>query len=163
MDHGPRLLWVAAVVLGGCGSSAAPSGSGGHDSGAPDAGGCVPGELADGTGACRAAGVGVGECGDGFENDDAGGCVAVLPEAACAKGAVALPGESACRPIATCPDGAWGDIPVNTPTQFVDHAFVGTSDGSEAGPWKTIGEAYVAAEPGATIAIAAGTYDGTST
>ena len=44
---------------------------------------------------------------------DAGGCLAVLPEAKCARGAMALPGETKCHLVAPCLDGAWYDAPAS--------------------------------------------------
>jgi hypothetical protein len=72
---------------------------------------------------------------------------------------MAVPGETACREIAPCGDGAWGDIPVDGTTQFVDVAYAGgNSDGSAARPWTSIQDAVTAVEPGAIVALAAGSY-----
>src|SRR5512134_1204171 len=82
---------------------------------------CDPGAwLVDGEG-CRAAGLpadfvepgpsgtvdaGVpeGACGQGFTSDGLGGCSAVLPSAACGAGLMAVPGDVACREVASCGD-----------------------------------------------------------
>ncbi len=66
--------------------------------GAPDAGGCPPGELPLGaTRACQK--VGWSECPLGFVADDGGlGCLDALPDS-CPPGTAALLGESACAPI----------------------------------------------------------------
>ncbi len=142
-----------------------PALSGCHGSGDatvdPGAGACVPGELPLADGTCRPAGIPADGCGDGFVSDGAMGCTAVLPPAACAKGQMATPGESECRDVAPCGDGAWGYIPVDATTQFVDAAYAGAggaSDGTQAKPWKTIGAAVAAAASGGMIAIAAGSY-----
>lgn len=109
-------------------------------------------------GTCHGIGVPPGTCGAGFVSDLLGGCVAVLPDQACPPGTMALPGEDVCRDVAPCPDGTWGDIPVDASTQFVDAGFVGASDGSMAAPWTTVGDAVAAAAPDAIVAIAEGTY-----
>jgi hypothetical protein len=57
-----------------------------------------------------------------------------------------------------CGSGTWGDIPIDVTTQHVDGSFIGTSDGSASAPWTTISGAVVAADPGALVAVAAGSY-----
>lgn len=112
----------------------------------------------------RAAGescvpVGVIECAGGFESDGRGGCDPVLPEAMCADGLLALPGETTCREIAPCPAGKYGDIPTNPITEYVDGSYTGMdSDGSLSKPWTTIQAGVDAADPNATVAVAAGSY-----
>src|SRR5262249_50701377 len=116
------------------------------------------GERADESEACVKAGVDPTACAPGFEWD-AGGCAPVLPPAPCAAGMMALAGETACRPVATCAGGTWGDIPVGADTQYVDGSYAGgDSDGSAPKPWTTIAEGLIAASDGAIIAVAAGTY-----
>lgn len=66
---------------------------------------------------------------------------------------------AACVPEA-CGTGAWGDVPVDGATIFVDASSAG-GDGSEDAPFSTIAEALerVADERGGgTVVIAAGTY-----
>jgi hypothetical protein len=121
------------------------------------AGPCAPGELASGDGVCVPAGVPAAACPAGFEALDRG-CHPILPAAPCASGEMTLPGETACRPVADCGEGPWGDIPVEPNTHYVDASFVGISDGSAAAPWTTIQDAIVAVEPDAIVAVAAGTY-----
>jgi hypothetical protein len=149
---------------GDAGTSACAPGERESDAGACIAAGlpadlpCPPGQwLAEG-GTCTAAGVPPGACGEGFTHDGAGGCDPILPTEACAKGKMAVPGESTCRDVAPCGSGTWGDIPVEPDTEHVDASFVGTSDGSAAQPWTTIGDAIAAAAPGASVAVAAGSY-----
>lgn len=75
---------------------------------------------------------------------------------------MAVPGEAACREVAPCGEGTWGDIPVEPNTQHVDPAYDianGASDGSPSKPWIKIQEAIDAAEPGAIVALAEGNYD----
>jgi hypothetical protein len=61
---------------------------------------------------------------------------------------MAVPGETACRPVMPCAQGRWGDIPVDGATEHVDGSYAGgQSDGSDARPWTTIGEAVSAAAP----------------
>ena len=153
---------LVASACAGCGSSGDANGD--RDAGtdaladvASDApSGCAPGELRADDGRCVSAGV--SSCADGFASDGAGGCSVVLPSAACAPGTMAVPGETSCREVAPCAAGAWGDIPVDATTQYVDAWFFGTSDGSSKAPWKTIGAAVTAASSGAIVAVAAGSY-----
>jgi hypothetical protein len=136
---------------------------------------CAPGELLLDDGSCRAAGLppdlpppgpthppeaGVPEdaCHEGFVHDGEGGCAAIIPAAPCASGLIAVPGDTVCREIAPCGNAPWGDIPLEAGAEFVNAAFVGTSDGSELAPWKTVQEAVNAAAAGDMIAIAAGSY-----
>jgi hypothetical protein len=71
---------------------------------------------------------------------------------------MAVPGETTCHEVAPCMDGTWGDIPVESNTQFVDGSFAGTSDGSAKAPWTTIQRGIDAADAGAIVSVAAGTY-----
>jgi hypothetical protein len=81
-----------------------------------------------------------------------------LPEMACEAGAMALAGETSCREVAPCAAGTFGDIVVDADTEYVDASFSGVPNGSATAPWPTIQQAIDAAAPGATIAIAAGSY-----
>jgi hypothetical protein len=104
------------------------------------------------------AGVPAESCSDGFIATD-GGCQAVLPPEPCGDGEMAIVGETSCRAIAPCGEAPWGEIPVDSTTVYVDGSYAGgSSDGSEAAPWTTIGEAVAAAPAGAVVAIASGTY-----
>ncbi|MBW2453213.1 MAG: right-handed parallel beta-helix repeat-containing protein [Deltaproteobacteria bacterium] len=106
------------------------------------------------------AGVPEGACAVGFASDGKMGCDPVLPAEPCASGTMAALGETSCRPIAPCGTGTWGDIPVDSTTQYVDGSYGGgSSDGSLQHPWLTIGEAVTAASDGGLIAVAAGSYD----
>ena len=106
------------------------------------------------------AGIAPDECSRaGFASDGERGCEPVLPRAACRPGQLALPGDRACHAIAPCGSGTWGDIPASATTQHVDLTYLGgDSDGTTAKPWPTIGAAIAAAQVGATIAVAAGSY-----
>lgn len=120
---------------------------------------CAEGQRAVLGGGCAAVGVPRDGCGAGFSHDGAGACTAVLPEARCADGTMAIPGETTCREVAPCGTGTWGDIPVDGQTVFVDGSFAGaTSDGTRERPFRTVQAAVRAATTDATIAIAAGTY-----
>jgi hypothetical protein len=115
----------------------------------------VPGDVT-----CRA--VGIAACASGFVADGKGGCDVTLPTAACPPGKMAVPGETACRDVAPCGTGNWGDLPTDsTPTIYVDAGYSGgSSDGTQAHPFVTIGAAIDAASVTSPtrIAIAAGSY-----
>lgn len=120
---------------------------------------CTAGQVRLADGSC--AEPGVRDCGSGFEPDGRGGCDPILPSELCPAGSMAVPGETACRPVAPCGDGPWGDIPVEADSQHVDAAYGGgNSDGSAERPWTTIPDALDAAPDGAIVALAAGTYSG---
>lgn len=111
-------------------------------------------------GGCQSAGVQPESCGEGFTSDDNWGCSPILPAEACGFGQLAVPGETSCAFVAPCADGAWGDIPTDATTQFVDVRYRGsTHDGSKAHPYVRISEAIAAAAPGAIVAIAAGSHN----
>ena len=155
------LLLVPAALLVACSTDesapAAPASQ--PPDGGADAGACAPGETASSDGGCTAAGIPPDECADGFEPDGANGCRAILPADPCPSGQMAIPGELACHEVAPCGAGDWGDIPTDATTQHVNAAYAGgASDGSAADPWKTVQAAIDAADPGAIVAIAAGTY-----
>lgn len=121
---------------------------------------CESGELETATG-CQAAGIPEARCPPGFVADGRSGCEPTLPVEPCAPGTMAVPGEATCRPVAPCGDGGpWDGIPVDATTEHVDPNFVGMSDGSAVAPWTTIAEALSAAEAGAVVALAPGTYVG---
>jgi hypothetical protein len=72
---------------------------------------------------------------------------------------MAIPGDNECRPVMPCAPGTWGDIRTDATTEHVDGSYAGADgDGSSAKPWTTIASAIAAAEPGAIVAIAAGSY-----
>lgn len=125
----------------------------------PDPVACAPGEALLEGGACLPAGVPAEACGEGFKSDGNGGCDAILPADPCPSGQMAAPGETACREVAPCGEGAFGDIPVEPNTRFVDASYAGNdSDGTADKPFTTIQSAIDDAEEGDIIAIAAGTY-----
>ncbi|MBW2457300.1 MAG: hypothetical protein JRI68_22520 [Deltaproteobacteria bacterium] len=147
---------VLVALVAGCGQD----GESAPDPPGPDAGAplCLAGEVLLG-GSCHSTGVPPEACAPGFASDDGGGCVAVLPPEPCPAGLMAVPGETACREVAPCGTGAWGTIPVEPSTQHVDAAYAGgVSDGSPTAPWTAVQDAVGAAEPGAIIAIAEGSY-----
>lgn len=119
---------------------------------------CAVGDVTLPDGGCVPPGVAPDDCAMGFEADGAQGCRAILPASACAPGQMALTGETTCRALGDCGQGDWGHIAVDAATEYVDGAFSGTSLGSAAQPWTTIGEAVAAAAPGAIVAVAAGSY-----
>ena len=150
------------LVLGaGCGepsetAASTTSGGGAGDGGVPA--GCAPGELLDDAGDCAPAGVPPEACGEGFTADGAARCRPPLPPEPCPARQRAVPGEPPSHPVAPCAPGAWGDVPVDADTLFVDPGYVGPSDGSAGQPWTTIQAALDAAGPGALIALADGDY-----
>jgi hypothetical protein len=116
---------------------------------------CPPGEqLVDTT--CVPAGVPPDGCAEGFVHDADRGCEALLPEAPCPAGLMAVPGETVCRAVAPCASGTWGDIPIEADTQHVDASYTGTaSDGSAETPWTSIQAAVDAVISGGIVAVAA--------
>jgi len=119
--------------------------------------GCAAGEHAQ-AGRCIAAGVPPDACATGFAHDGSG-CTAILPELACPAGSMAIPGDAACREVAPCRGGAWGEAPAEESTEFVDGDYGGGgSDGTATKPWTNIQSGVDAAAPGAVVAIAAGSY-----
>lgn len=120
---------------------------------------CPPGEIELTDGGCQPPGVTEQGCAPGFVYDGDGGCRAVLPATPCPPGSIAQIGEAACSEVASCGSGSWGDIPVDAGTVYVDAAYSGPiSDGSAQNPFRTIGEGYAAALPGAIVAVAGGSY-----
>ncbi len=121
--------------------------------------GCPAGTLGLADGSCQPAGMTAEMCAEGFVHDGDVACLPVLPAQPCLPGLMALPGETECRAVMGCGQGKWGDLPVDATTQHVDGSYSGgSSNGSAAQPWTTIGEAYAAADPGALVAIAQGSY-----
>lgn len=142
---------AATLVLAGCSSEET-------DTAPPDAGPCAELEIHMPDGSCLRPGVPADGCAAGFSHDGSYGCAPILPADPCPPGQMAVPGDEACRPVAPCAEGTWGDIAVDGTTQHVNGAHVGTSDGSAEQPWTTIGEAVAAAPVGGLVAIAAGSY-----
>jgi hypothetical protein len=134
---------VAALVLVGCGETTV------HGDPPPD--GSDPPVII--------YGVPPDMCGEGFESAGDGGCVAVLPPETCGDGTFAIPGETSCHEVARCMDGTWGDIPIDALTEHVDGSYMGNdSDGTAARPWPLVADAVAAADVGAVVAIADGSY-----
>jgi hypothetical protein len=158
------LAATALLALVGCGGGDNDDGGASAGSGAAGGAGvadCGPGALVLDDGTCMPAGVPADACGAGFMSDGADGCTPVLPAAPCARGTMAVPGETVCRPVGTCGEGTWGEIPVDADTQYVDAAYAGgDSDGSAERPWSSVSDGIAAASVGAIVALAAGTYVG---
>lgn len=156
----PLLALLASV---GCGCAAEPAKTGCPAGTLTLDGSCVP-KLQDCPAATlpRADGctkVGVTACAPGFVADDEEGCRPLLPETSCASGTVAWLGDAACHPLVDCGTDKYGTPPADRPIVYVDAATGASGDGTEAAPFKTIGEALTAARPASTIAIAEGLYD----
>jgi hypothetical protein len=170
MGRWPRVLAGFVVsAMSGCGAADEPAAPGCVPPSRVVAGHCLPPGVQDdgcpaGTlglpdGSCQEAGVPPDLCGDGFEPDGRQGCEPILPADPCPPGQLALLGETTCHPVMECGAGAWGDIPVEPSTVYVDRSYAGgNSDGSAARPYTTVTEAVAAAAPGAIVAIAAGSY-----
>jgi len=155
------LVALGALALG-CSEESDPTepGTGGTGGSPPPPHSCEAPAVPIAGDACITPGVASDGCGDGFEHDGEYGCEPILPTEPCPKGQMALPGETACRPVMACPSGTWGDIPTDGTTQHVDGSYSGGgSDGSANAPWTAIEDAYFAASPGAIVAIAAGHYN----
>jgi len=151
-----RLFATTFIILSGCGSSEATPTQPPVDAGPP---GCAPGQRETEEDGCQPAGVPPDSCAQGFTPDGEQGCIPILPATPCPAGQMAIPGETECRDVAPCGTGKWGDIPVAGTTQYVDAAYAGSdSDGTEQRPWTTITGAVQAAEPGAIVAVAEGSY-----
>jgi hypothetical protein len=74
---------------------------------------------------------------------------------------MAIPGETSCRAVTACGTERWGDIPVEANTQYVDGSYSGgSSDGTTTHPWTQLQDAIYAADSGAIVAVAAGSYAG---
>jgi len=68
-------------------------------------------------------------------------------------------GQSTCQPIGDCGSGQWGKITTTSNTIYVDQAYRGIGNGSQARPYTTIGAALASLKGGEHIAVAAGTYN----
>jgi len=98
-------------------------------------------------------------CLTGWAQIAKGWCEPVLPSGACAVGTMEVIGSATCQPIGDCGTGAYGTIQTDSKTLFVDQTYAGGgSDGTQAKPYTTLGDALQAAPSGAQIAVAAGTY-----
>lgn len=145
------------MVLAGCGNSSETAPVSTYADAGP--GTCAAGELTLDDGTCQPAGVPPERCAPGFVPDQERGCQVVLPAEPCDPGLMALPGEEQCRPVAPCSAEPYGEAPAEPSTQYVDGAYGGgDSDGSVERPWTIIEDGIAAAEPGAVVAIAAGSY-----
>ncbi|MEQ9320679.1 MAG: hypothetical protein RIF41_16050, partial [Polyangiaceae bacterium] len=145
--------WTLTAVIGwwllasGCASSTPNTGTGGGAA-VP----CGPDERIAGDG-CVPVGVPEGACGEGFQSDGLGGCRAILPPEPCGPGMLAVPGQTACAPIADCPRGRWGFVREGDAVVYVDAGYSGAdADGSATKPFPTIGEATMVAASGDTVA-----------
>jgi hypothetical protein len=147
------------LASSGCGEDATPERATATGDEPDGGGGCASGTLIQDDGSCLAAGPAAFGCADGFIPGGDGSCEPALPADECADGLVAVPGDARCRPLADCGDGTWGSIPVDATTEHVDASYAGTdSDGTAAHPWPTIAEGVAAAQAGAVVAVAAGSY-----
>jgi hypothetical protein len=148
-----RVSLIVALVVSGCGGGATEPPT---PTPSPT---CDELELALPDGSCFRPGVPPDGCAEGFLHDGEYGCEPILPDAACPTGLMAVPGDEVCRPVMDCGRGTWGELPVDATTQYVDGSYAGgDGDGSEAKPWTTVVQGVTAAEAGALVAVAAGTY-----
>jgi hypothetical protein len=152
------MVWAStALALAGCASETDSEPEPGAGGGTPST--CQSWETERPDGSCQTAGIPPDECAEGFIPADDASCEPVLPDAPCAEGTMAVVGETSCRAPAPCGAAPWGDIPVDTTTQYVDASFAGTSTGAETAPWATIQEAIDAVVDGGLIAITDGSYN----
>jgi nitrous oxidase accessory protein NosD len=109
--------------------------------------------------------VGIEGCAPEFIEAD-GLCHPSMEKCAAQPGTFAVP-QLGCASIdgpLGCGAGAWGNIPDGPDTVYVDASYAGgSSDGTQAQPWTTIAQAMAAVPSGGTIALAAGTYTGSTT
>src|SRR5688572_30671820 len=131
--HASRLIAFLATCLA-CSDAAPPPNTADARAGdaAPPAvavSGCGEGRALDETSRCVTTGIPPDACAPGFEADGAQGCRAILPLESCAKGAMAVPGDRACRPVAECGTETFPAVSAGAPTVFVDAAFAGAGDG----------------------------------
>lgn len=148
-----RMVWLFGLLLG-CSSSNDPPPEACSGAACPvtfDE--CPTDSIALAGGGCRKVGVPADGCATGFRHDAAGGCVADTPS--CTKGALALPGETACHEVFACTE-----LPTGSGVLRVDKVYTGgASDGSVDKPFTTIQAALTAASTGNTIAVADGVYE----
>ncbi len=101
-------------------------------------------------------------CPDGALPTFGGGCVPLAPPVlaapSCADGQLAVPGEAACHPIASCGAAPWGELPDEPNAVWVDGKAADGGDGTRSKPFKSLAEALARARDNALIGIAAGTY-----
>ncbi|MCK6549065.1 hypothetical protein L6R52_24690 [Myxococcota bacterium] len=84
--------------------------------------------------------------------------------ATCPMGQYVFPGEAECRALGPCSAGTFSDAVVGrVDVLFVDAEAAAGGDGSIERPWTSLEVARAAAPPGATIALARGTYAGAGT
>ncbi|MBI4702704.1 MAG: DUF1565 domain-containing protein [Deltaproteobacteria bacterium] len=156
------VLCLCACGPGDESGGAAPPGGAGGGAGAGGSGPvrpCAEGHVELDDGSCRAPGVPATACAPGFEPDGADGCRALLPADDCPTAKLALPGETECRDIAPCGDGDYPSVEGEGGVLYVKADYQdGASDGSIDRPFTDIMAAILAAGPGQSVAIAAGTY-----
>ncbi len=176
----PRFIsWATGTMLvfgigcAGCGDET-PAPDGGAPDGGPDSGSDsgVPGPnipwLAEGVPPIMLA-----PCPEGWREVAVNGVSECDPypeagPATCEAGEAHFPGESGCRPIGeACPTGDYADsLPTPPPTDgsvvYVKAGATAGGDGSYAMPYGALSELrWTWLSPGATVALAKGTYEGT--
>ncbi|MGF1468643.1 MAG: hypothetical protein ACFCGT_21165 [Sandaracinaceae bacterium] len=81
----------------------------------------------------------------------------------CPEGEAHFPGEADCAPIGRkCEGGPFppvDDLPPDTPLRYVRADAAEGGDGTAAAPYRTLADALDAAEEGAEVVLAAGTYE----
>ncbi len=157
-----RILFAVAVLAFGSGCAkhdpdASPSCAAGSE---PREGDCIAlvprcsGRAVGVAGACVPVGQTAADCATGFSFDEArGGCLPVLPTESCKAGTMAIPGETACRPVAPC--AARFPTVAGSPV-YVDASASGVADGTVDRPYRTITEGLAR---GVVVAVAAGRYE----
>lgn len=116
---------------------------------------CSPGDIPDVDAGCVP--VGILGCEPAFVDPALGVCLP--PSGACPAGQLALP-VGGCTPIAlsSCGVGTWGNIVAQPDDIYVNPSFVGSSNGTRAAPFRTLGDALLWSTDGSRIVLAAGVY-----
>lgn len=128
----------------------------------PDEGGCPPGFMPPPT-----AGPGAADAAAGTPSQAPAACIPVGAPWTCPPGFVVDPdpatptGIPACvADPGDCTGGPWGELPDGLVVRYVAADAAVGGDGSKDKPWSDLAVALAEAPTGATVALAAGTYDG---
>ncbi|MGZ6094027.1 MAG: hypothetical protein ACXWUG_18490 [Polyangiales bacterium] len=156
------LLLVVSLVSCGKSGDVAPAATCSADQDAVE-GDCIAGvpsctgRTVPASGACVPVGLRADDCAKGFSWDEAtGSCTPILPAESCGPGVMAVPGDTACRPVAPCGSDRYPTVTGDV--AYVDASAAAGGDGTAEKPFTTISDA-LAKTTSATIAVAAGRYE----